>query len=1812
MPPPDYPRLPPSYSLDPSRLRSTSISVGLPAQDELAIEGAIRAAAALTLAAHAGEQRYVVAVQGSDVVEGELDDEGEVGTLLDAVKPGMERAADAGNEARLTVRYSAGGSAEDAGVPKTPLLLDASTSDNSLTLTLSYDSTLLPALEAEWFLSHVAHAVPQLLALPPSTPLSTVSLSPPSEASTLSRYASSDPPSAPSAAYPAWVKTLPDFFLHAAREYPEAEAVFFLPSPDSPTPQAGAISLTFSQTLYLAQFLAARLLPSLRALPEPAQTKWREGNIVLPVCLSKSPLLPLALLTISLTGCGYLALEPSFPEDRKKGILEELQAEGMLAPCGVVESLDHEQERWGSWGLLSSVLEPGAILAPLVEAAAAGASVPELEKRFPLSTEVEWPQIREDGLAYVIYTSGSTGKPKGVMVEHRQVAAFLRNYRNVFGRAPGERVLQFPSYAFDVSVMNIWDCWAHGSTLCLAPPSSLYSSLSATILALNCTLVDLTPTVSSLLFEHPDAVPHEGETVKAAWERAGFRIKQVNTGGERVEKAVRERWRERGVRVVVDYGPTETTVGVISNRSLAVSPSSPYSLPIGHPTGNTRIAVLSVPSPTSSPSSPSSLRPVPLGCIGELCVLGPQLTRGYVLPKLNEGVFCTLDQDVPGVGEKGERVYRTGDLGRWVVADWEEEGETEGWVECLGRRDGQVKVNGLRIEIGEIEEHLTSLAHPSLTRGIVDKFEPPSGGAPSLIAYLELSASAFPLSPSLVSGPAAIHPASTSPPFQEVVDAAKTHLAQKLPQYMVPRFWVAVTRVPTQGMGKADRKTLKALADKFDFRAAARSSRRNDDGAEGEHKRTVTKDEHHEAARRAWAEVLRMGKDDSEKIADQDEFMKLGGDSIRFMKLVSLLRSSSSSYAALRFADIVDAATLSACAAALSRAAAASSASSSDAPQGEYEPFSLLPSSSREQLHAELASHSPALPPSRLADAYPTAPSQDALLAPSFDSPIGHYYAQAVYTVAPSAEELSVEKLQESVRQMIAREEALRTVFVLSEAEGALACVLSEVDGEVKERSEIVRIEVSGGEQQMHEAVSTWLKEDRARFSPFAWGKLHLSFALFEGKNGARKLGWGMHHAMSDGWTLELLTSDLRSLCFGLPLRSRPAFSSVASWWRTPPPAEREKATLDFWRSYLNGAGPLAWPSQDKLGDEMLATTGAAILHWSGELDSLTARHGITPAIASRLAIAIALSHHAAKEDVVLGIVRSGRDIDVSDADEIIGPCVSVLPSRVLLSSAAVDSLPSLLSLARAEASSDRLARVHQRVTLPSLSRACDLSARNDLFSILVTFQSLAERDPAFDAAAPWPVRQPPERIHMPTNYALSFEVTPQLGKKDDLELACFFDERIIEKSEVDEVLKSVARVLDFLVAAPCTTVEEVKTKLGGGVSSAAEGGGAAGKKIEEPVASDGAGKGVLSPEAAELVKRLRAEWAAVLRLDEGDFGAEETFSSLGGDSIAAMRLAVRLQRTGLAIPTQQLAKLPTLRRQAEWLVASSFRCGPSHCSLTLHSDTVEQYQWKIVLRRGAEEVNRREDGRREQLMARAKVVRLEGEDAATEEDIEEALVTYDDILASSQRVTAVELDDVPAEALPRAIAAISSSPSRTCMSSLFIRGAVLGLDGAVHTSETTLIDFLHSLPALTSLALHLWGFPPVSPVVSSPVAVLPVHSFDMGTQGHQWPTTASPPGSPYYALTRLTIRDRHFQGIRTREEAAVLTTFLAAIPPSLASLALDFACPFDFPFQRFIRRDTTLRRIAYRSEDGKVRVVEWDEQAQGRRQGRSGKAVMA
>lgn len=357
----------------------------------------------------------------------------------------------------------------------------------------------------------------------------------------------------------------------------------------------------------------------------------------------------------------------------------------------------------------------------------------------------------------------------------------------------------------------------------------------------------------------------------------------------------------------------------------------------------------------------------------------------------------------------------------------------------------------------------------------------------------------------------------------------------------------------------------------------------------------------------------------------------------------------------------------------------------------------------------------------------------------------------------------------------------------------------------------------------------------------------------------------------SDGWTLELLSADLRALCHQLDVTPRPDFSSIVSWWLAEP--HPSSTTSDFWRSYLTGATPLHWPSQDPLNGQQLSTSTTEILHWSGDLRSLSKRNGLTPAIASRVAIAVALGHHALSEDVTLGIVRSGRDIDVEGADEVTGPCVSVLPSRLLLHPST-----SLLDLAHEEATADRRARAHQHVTLAQIAKICNLPGRSDLFDVLVTYQSLAERDEeeAEVAKLPWPIRQPPERITMPTSYTLSLEITPEAEDEEALELSCFYDHRIITREEVQRLLSTIARVMDYISTAPCTKLGELKLSTPQSSTPL--------PRVEAP---QQALSSASNSEVDAVVERLAEVWASVLRLDSDEFGADDSFASFGGDSVS-------------------------------------------------------------------------------------------------------------------------------------------------------------------------------------------------------------------------------------------------------------------------------------------------------------------------------------
>ncbi|WP_263164752.1 non-ribosomal peptide synthetase [Streptomyces sp. SCSIO ZS0520] len=295
-----------------------------------------------------------------------------------------------------------------------------------------------------------------------------------------------------------------------------------------------------------------------------------------------------------------------------------------------------------------------------------------------------------DTFAYLIYTSGSTGVPKGVAIAHRGLSNMLEGQRDLVDPTPEDRVLQFASFGFDASILELTWSLANGGRLVTAPKEDLRPGpdLARTLREARITGGMLPPSALAVLGD--DTFPD-------------LRVLQV--AGEACPAELADRWAV-GRRFQNVYGLTETTVWSVA-ADLAPGGGRP---PIGTPIRNTRVHVLD-----------DDLQPVPVGVPGEIHLGGLAVGRGYLgRPALTAAAY------VPDpYGEPGERLCRTGDLGAY---------RPDGTVEWLGRRDAQVKLRGFRIELGEIEHALRQL--PGIRQAVVLHRTDLPGGEPALVAYL--------------------------------------------------------------------------------------------------------------------------------------------------------------------------------------------------------------------------------------------------------------------------------------------------------------------------------------------------------------------------------------------------------------------------------------------------------------------------------------------------------------------------------------------------------------------------------------------------------------------------------------------------------------------------------------------------------------------------------------------------------------------------------------------------------------------------------------------------------------------------------------------------------------------------------------------------------------------------------------------------------------------------------------------------------------------------------------------------------------------
>ncbi|MEV6977969.1 amino acid adenylation domain-containing protein [Kitasatospora sp. NPDC093806] len=480
------------------------------------------------------------------------------------------------------------------------------------------------------------------------------------------------------------------------------------------------------------------------------------------------------LLGVLKTGACYVPVTPQTPAERARAVLADAEVRVLLT-----DDAD---------GTAARAADGRAVV--LLDAApdAPGAPLPPPPSALPTD------------LAYVLFTSGSTGRPKGVMIEHRSVAHFVRSAIEDYRITPADRFLQRAALGFDVSVLEIFATLLGGAALVIAEEAERNdpARLTELVRRAGVTVADLPPAMLPLL--DPAALPG---------------LRAISMGGESTPGHLIGPW-SAGRTLIHQYGPTEATVAV---TQLICAGDWHRPPPIGRPLPGHQIVVLD-----------DRLRLVPRGAVGELCVAGPGLARGYAgRPDLTAEKFVANPYPA---GPDTDRLYRTGDLVRWLE---------DGALEFLGRVDRQLNVRGFRIEAGEVEAVLTG--HPAVGQAVVTAARAASG-ARVLAAY------------------------TVAAPGERIDPAELTaHAERYLPGYMRPVV-VVLDRLPLTANGKVDHRALPAPT----VRAAAAVAPRD-----------ITE----QIVASVWAGLL-----GTRDLGVHDDFFTLGGDSLLATQVASRLREA--------------------------------------------------------------------------------------------------------------------------------------------------------------------------------------------------------------------------------------------------------------------------------------------------------------------------------------------------------------------------------------------------------------------------------------------------------------------------------------------------------------------------------------------------------------------------------------------------------------------------------------------------------------------------------------------------------------------------------------------------------------------------------------------------------------------------------------------------------------------------------------------------------------------------------------------------------
>lgn len=944
--------------------------------------------------------------------------------------------------------------------------------------------------------------------------------------------------------------------------------------PFAPAVQGWDTSFTYRQLDDTATILAKHLT-TLGVRPES----------FVPLCFEKTAWTIVAQLAVLKAGGAFVGLDPDHPTSRLEQLMQDVGATIVLCSAKYHQKMVDVAKTTAACFVVDA------------------ASIASISANATTANQPGEAQVSPANAAYIIFTSGTTGRPKGTVIEHAAFCTGATAHAKAMFMGPESRVLQFASYTFDASVMEILSCLLIGGCVCVPSDAQRINDLPGVVRDMGVTWTLLTPSVASTL--KPGSAALRG-------------LRTLVTGGEAMTADHITRWAssETKCALVNAYGPTECSV--VATTSVKVDQQGVVrdtdSSNIGPSVGG-RVWIV-------DPQDVNRLAPV--GAVGELVVEGRLVARGYLN---NEEQTRRAFIDAPkwmhklkletsdASGSAPERkLYRTGDLVRY---------NADGSILYMARKDTQVKVNGRRIELGEIEFHCKA-GFPEGTNVAVEVVTPSDTTTSATILAVFFTAptegatigdfNLLPLDDHLTG-------------FSRAMEKSAAH---HLPGYMMPQVFFPVTAMPWTTAGKLDRRRLRQAAEslsrdcfgKYKLPAATKEATARDVATDME-----------KTLQGLWEAVLGLA---AGSVRATDSFFRVGGDSLTAMRLVGAARARR---IALSVLDIFEKPVL---------AEMAASCGEADglALLGDADPklFELLGCSPRdtEALLREVEAQC-LLPREEIQDAYPCSPLQEGFVALA-SSQAGAYVS--VNTLELD-ERIDLAKFKAAWQKVVDDTDTLRTRIVHTTTTGFVQAVAA--------RSEM--------EWYVEPTLECALEEGR-RIGSQSGGAL-TRYAIVEGDQGkARLFVWAIHHALYDGWSLPRLVRQVQDvyndLVAGKPAESCAA-PSYAGFIRHLK-ARDTAASEQYWKRRLQGVSAVTHfpqlPAARETARFQMARHQVPLRRRDLQVDATL------PSVV-RAAWAVVLSAYTSTDDVVFGETLAGRNIDLTGVGDMTGPTITTVPTRV-------------------------------------------------------------------------------------------------------------------------------------------------------------------------------------------------------------------------------------------------------------------------------------------------------------------------------------------------------------------------------------------------------------------------------------------------------------------------------------------------------------------------------------------------------------------